>query len=423
MKHRMHPESLMMSYGYKPSLSEGAVKPPIFQTSTFCFHSAEEGKAFFELAYGLREKGIQEEQGLIYSRINNPNLEILENRLCLWDKAAEAAVFESGMSAICTVLLEFLKPGDLLLFSSPTYGGTDHFIHHYLKETGIDSLGFNSTHTKEEIIEMVKSTGKADKLKMVYIESPANPTNDVIDIRMGKEIADYFSTADKKVYTAVDNTYMGPIWCQPIKHGADIVIYSATKYLGGHSDLIAGAVLASFDIIKRVKTLRTFIGNMPSPHTCWLLLRSLETLKVRMEQQMRNAIDISEYLEHHPKVERIHYPTQFEEGSRSYEIFHRQYSSPGAMLSFDIKGVEKEAFKFLNGLRLIKLAVSLGSTESLAQHPDTMTHAGVSPEDKKMLGISGSLIRLSVGIENHNDLIRDIDLALEAVPVGNAVMR
>ncbi|MBT8189010.1 MAG: cystathionine gamma-synthase family protein [Bacteroidia bacterium] len=421
MKHRMHPESLMMSYGYKPQLSEGAVKPPIFQTSTFCFHSAEEGKAFFELAYGLREKGIQEEQGLIYSRINNPNLEILENRLCLWDKAAEGAVFESGMSAISTVMLEFLKPGDLLLYSSPTYGGTDHFIHDYLKATGIDSVGFKAQNTKEEIIKMVKASGKADKLKLIFIESPANPTNDVIDIRMGKEIADYFSTEKNRVYVAVDNTYMGPVFCQPIKHGADIVIYSATKYLGGHSDLIAGAVLGSFDIIKRVKTLRTFIGNMPSPHTCWLLLRSLETLKIRMEQQMRNAIAIAEFLENHPKVKKIYYPTQFKEGSRAYEVFHRQYSSPGAMLSFDINGGEKEAFKFLNGLRLIKLAVSLGSTESLAQHPDTMTHAGVSPEDKEVLGITSSLIRLSVGIENHNDLIRDIDRALEAVVTEEAM--
>ena len=169
MKKINHPESHMMSYGYKPELSEGAVKPPLFLTSTFVFKTAEEGKAFFEIAYGIRDKKQNEELGLIYSRINNPNLEILEDRLCLWDKADQCAVFESGMSAISTVLLEFVKPGDLLLFSQPVYGGTDHFINHFLKEIGVDAIGFDAKQTKEEIIDLIMQSGKSDKLAMIYI--------------------------------------------------------------------------------------------------------------------------------------------------------------------------------------------------------------------------------------------------------------
>ncbi len=415
MKSAMHPESLMMTYGYKPELSEGAVKPPIFQTSTFVFKTAQEGKAFFEIAYGLREKGRNEELGLIYSRINNPNLEILEDRLCLWDKAEQCAVFESGMSAISTVLLEFLKPGDLLLYSLPTYGGTDHFINHFLKEIGVDSIGFRPDHNINEIIKMVEETGKSDKLALIYIETPANPTNVLIDIEMCKEVANHFGTSEKQVYLATDNTYMGPLWSHPLQLGADLVIYSATKYIGGHSDLIAGAVLGNSEVISRVKTLRTFLGNMASPHTCWLLLRSLETLKVRMEQQARNAQEIAKFLKQHPKISKVHYLGCLEESSKSFEIYKRQYSSPGAMIAFEIQGKEREAFQFLNHLKLIKLAVSLGSTESLVQHPATMTHTGLCPDLKKKIGITEGLVRLSVGVENYEDLIADIDYALDKI--------
>ena len=417
MKHKknVRPESLMMSYGYNPMLSEGAVKPPIFQTSTFVFDTAEEGKAYFELAYGLREKQKNEELGLIYSRINNPNLEILEDRLCLWDGADKCAVFESGMSAISTVLLEFLKPGDLLLYSLPTYGGTDHFINHFLKEIGVESIGFRPEQTKEEIVRMIEESGMAHRLGMIYIETPANPTNELIDIQMCREIADHFGTADKKVYVATDNTYMGPLWSSPMQHGSDLVIYSATKYIGGHSDLIAGAVLGNNEVMQRVRVLRTFLGNMASPHTCWLLLRSLETLKVRMEQQARNAKQVANFLNDHPMVSTVHYLGNLDESDASYEVYKRQYSSPGAMIAFEIKGDESMAFKFLNNLELIKLAVSLGSTESLAQHPASMTHIGICPELKKKIGITDGLIRLSIGVEHYEDLIEDIRSALDSV--------
>lgn len=411
----MHPESLMMSYGYRPEWSEGAVKSPIFQTSTFVFKTAEEGKSFFELAYGLRAQEATEQPGLIYSRLNNPNLEILENRLSLWDQSEDCAVFESGMSAISTVLLEFLKPGDLLLYSRPTYGGTDHFINVFLNAIGVHSLGFTPDDTREDILQMIESSGKADSLSFIYIETPANPTNDLIDISMCRELADHLSSEEKPVYIGVDNTYMGPIWSHPMDHGADLVLYSATKYIGGHSDLIAGAVLGSMEIMKRVKNLRTFLGNMASPHTCWLLLRSLETLQVRLEKQMQNAQQVAEFLNEHPLVSKVYYLGLIKTSSKAYDIYQKQYSSPGAMLSFDIVGGEPEAFIFLNHLKLFKLAVSLGSTESLAQHPASMTHAGVEPELKNKMGITERLIRLSIGVEHVEDLIQDINQALKKV--------
>jgi methionine-gamma-lyase len=411
--YKRSPESLMMSYGYSPDLSEGAIKCPIFQTSTFVFKSAEEGKAFFEVAYGLREKEEKEELGLIYSRINNPDLEILENRLTLWDEAEDCAVFESGMSAISTAFLEFLKPGDVLLFSNPVYGGTDHFIKHILDKFGIHILGFYPHQTKDEIMEMIKQKGYENKIAMVYIETPANPTNDIIDIAMCSEIATELSTVERKTLLAVDNTYMGPIWQHPLKHGADLVLYSATKYIGGHSDVIAGACLGNKEVIGRMKVMRTFLGNMAGPWTGWLLMRSLETLKVRMDKQTTNAQKVVGYLVNHPKISKVYYLSLLEGEDKL--IYNKQCEAPGAMISFDLVGGEKEAFQFINGLNLIKLAVSLGSTESLVQHPATMTHAGVSEEDKQKFNISPALVRFSVGVENYVDLIQDINQSLEQI--------
>lgn len=417
LKSKMRPESLMMSYGYKPELSEGAIKCPIFQTSTFVFKSAEEGKGFFEIAYGLREKGPTEEMGLIYSRLNNPDLEILENRLTLWDGADDCAVFESGMSAISTVMLEFLNPGDYMLYSNPLYGGTYHFVKAVLSRFGIHSIAFNAHESEANIDKIIQENGIQDKVKMIYIETPANPTNALVDMEACAKLAKKYSTEESKVIFAVDNTYMGPLWSQPLKHGADVVLYSATKYIGGHSDLIAGAVLGNQEVITRVKTLRTFLGNMAGPWTGWLLMRSLETLKVRMTEQALNAKKVAEFLRDHPKVEKVHYLGFLteEEDPENYRIFKRQLTSAGAMISFDIKGGEAEAFRFLNALELIHLAVSLGSTESLAEHPSTMTHSDVTPEDKVLYGISDSLIRLSIGVENYEDLNADIGQALDKV--------
>jgi methionine-gamma-lyase len=417
MERKLHPETLMMSHGYHPEWSEGAVKCPIFQTSTFVFNTAEEGKAFFEVAYGLREKHNAEKTGLIYSRLNNPDMEILEDRLTLWDGAEACAVFESGMAAISTVLFECLKPGDLLLVSNPLYGGTHHFVHHVLTKFGIEVLGFPPRATQADLETLLLESGKADRLAMIYVETPANPTNCLTDIAMCRRVADRFAGEERRALVAVDNTYMGPLWQHPLRHGADLVLYSATKYIGGHSDVIAGACLGSAALIARIKTLRTFMGNMIAPHSGWLLLRSLETLKIRMEKQADNARFLAQCLQHHPKVASVGYLGLLTAADGAqYETYCRQCTAPGAMISILLHGGEREAFAFLNALKIAKLAVSLGSTESLAQHPATMTHAGMSAEEKAAYSIHPALVRLSVGVEHAEDLWWDVEQALHAVP-------
>lgn len=417
MKKKFHPESLMMSHGFNPQLSEGAVKAPIFQTSTFVFKNAEQGKAYFELAYGLREKEEKEEMGLIYSRLNNPNLEILENRLCLWDETEDAAVFSSGMSAISTALFTFCLPGDLLVYSNPVYGGTDHFVNHVLTSRGVHVIGIQASETEEEIVAKIDAHPAASRLKMIHLETPGNPTNELIDLLKIRRIADQFSTEDHKVIVSVDNTYLGPIFQQPMKFGADLVLYSATKYLGGHSDLIAGACLGSSELMAQVKGMRTFIGNMADPQTAWLLMRSLETLQIRFERQSKTAQKVAEALCAHPLIEEVNFLGLLNEASspEQYAIYKQQCTGPGAMISLYLKGGEKEAFQMLNSMKLIKLAVSLGSTESLAQHPATMTHADVDPEKKGQIGITPNLVRISIGVENPEDLIWDITQALDTI--------
>jgi methionine-gamma-lyase len=410
----LRPESLMMSYGYKPHLSEGAIKCPIFQTSTFVFKSAEEGKAFFEVAYGIRDKGPGEDIGLIYSRLNNPDLEILEDRLTLWDRAEACAVFESGMAAISTTLLEYLNPDDVILHSDPLYGGTEFFIDHVLPRFGIQPVGFQASSGGREIEDLLKDKKISNRLAMIFIETPANPTNALVDIELCVRFARENDKPDRRVLVVVDNTFLGPIFQHPLRHGADLVIYSATKYIGGHSDLIAGVCLGSAELVGKVKQLRTFLGCMAGPWTGWLLLRSLETLKLRMTCQMKNAGHVADYLADHPKVEKVYYPGHLTEDDPQFEIYRKQCLSPGAIVSFDIRGGEKEAFRFLNALRLIKLAVSLGGTESLAEHPASMTHADVPPEDQGPMGISEQMVRLAIGVENPEDIILDLEQALRA---------
>ncbi len=408
----LKPETLMMSYGYKPEWSEGSVKSPIFQTSTFVFKSAEDGKSFFELAYGKREARGDEEPGLIYSRINNPDLEILEDRLKLWDGAEACAVFASGMAAISTTLLELLEPGDLILYSEPLYGGTDHFIRYFLPKLDVQTARFLPDDSIDDIRTRIERTGRAGKLAMIYIESPANPTNDLIDIEMVVQLAREFSVGGRKVITAIDNTFLGPVFSHPLKLGMDLVLYSATKYIGGHSDVVAGACLGSQELISRVRALRSFMGTMADPLTGWLLMRSLETLKPRMALQAQNAMTVAAWLAEHPAIERVYYPGLIPKDHPQYALYKKQCLSPGAMISFDVRGGEKEAFRFLNSLKLVKLAVSLGSTESLAQHPYSMTHAGMENEWKKEIGISDKMIRLSIGVEAPEDLIWDLGQAL-----------
>ncbi|MBI5594872.1 MAG: cystathionine gamma-synthase family protein [Elusimicrobia bacterium] len=408
----LKPESLMMTYGYKPELSEGSLKCPIFQTSTFVFKSAEEGKAFFEIAYGLREQGPKEELGLIYSRLNNPDLEILEDRLCLWDGADSAAVFESGMAAISTLAFEFLRPGTVVLHSEPIYGGTEYFFRHILPRYGIKAVGFPAGADEKALEKAARAAGR---VAMIFVETPSNPTNKLVDIRACAHVAKKLSTKENRVTVAVDNTFLGPLWQHPLKLGADFVLYSATKFIGGHSDVIAGVCLGGAEDMKRVRTLRTFLGTLSGPWNGWLLLRSLETLKLRMTCQMKNAQKVADFLADHPKVEKVYYLGHLEEGSAQRKVYERQCLAPGSMISFDIKGGEKQAFKFLNSLELFSLAVSLGGTESLAEHPGTMTHSDVPPADQARMGITPKMVRLSIGVENPEDLIADLTQALDSV--------
>ncbi len=412
---RVRPESLMMSFGYDPSLSEGALKCPIFQTSTFVFESAEAGKAFFEVAYGLREKGPSEELGLIYSRLNNPDLEVLEDRLTLWDGADQCAVFESGMAAISTALLTFLRPGDLMLHSEPLYGGTHYLVKHYLPEFGISAIGFPAGVPAAEIEPVIADAARTGRLRFVLIETPANPTNALVDVAGVAARVRSLSTSGTPPVIAVDNTFLGPLWQHPLDHGADLVLYSATKFIGGHSDLIAGACLGDAELLERVRTLRTFFGTMAGPWTGWLLLRSLETLKMRMTAQMKNARYVADFLSQHPKVRDVWYLDLLREADPMFEVYRKQCLAPGSVISFGVDGDEAGAFRFLNSLRLCKLAVSLGGTESLAEHPATMTHADVEPGERSRLGITDSMIRLSVGVEHFEDIIGDVEQALRAV--------
>jgi methionine-gamma-lyase len=410
----LRPESLMMSYGYRPEWSEGALKSPIFQTSTYVFKTAEEGKAFFELAYGLRQQRVGEIPGMIYTRISHPNIEIFEDRLAIWDGAEACAAFASGMAAIATTLLEFVRPGDVVLYSSPLYGGTDHLLRHVLPRFGVEGLPFPAGAATDAIAERIEGAGARQRIAVVMVETPANPTNTLVDLEACAALAARYAREDRRPVLLVDNTFLGPLWQQPLKHGADIVLYSATKFIGGHSDVIAGAALGGKALIDRVKALRTFFGTLADPWTGWLLQRSLETLKLRMTSQMKNARYVADFLAEHPKVERVYYLGHLAEGDPQYAIYRKQCLAPGSMVSFDVRGGEKEAFRFLNALRLIKLAVSLGGTESLAEHPCSMTHADVAREEKEAVGVTDRMVRLSVGIEHPDDLMGDLEQALRA---------
>jgi methionine-gamma-lyase len=411
------PETLMMGFGYDPTLSEGAIKAPLFQTSTFVFKSAEDGKRFFEVAYGLREKEPDEALGLIYSRINNPNLEILEDRLAVWDKADRALVFSSGMAAISTAMLALTRPGDTVLYAAPAYGGTEYLFDRILPRYGVKVAQVLATGGTEVLKQAIRDTAAkavegGGRLAVVYLETPSNPTNQVVDIAAAVAEARGLDQAERPI-VAVDNTFLGPLWQRPLELGADLSLYSLTKYVGGHSDLIAGGCLGTTEVMARIAEMRTICGTATDPHTAWLLSRSLETLHLRMERSQDNARVLSERLRVHDKVTDVLVAGGGAGEQRA--IFEAQCQGPGSTFSIRLKGGEAEAFRMLNALRLFKLAVSLGGSESLASHPSSMTHSDYSSEAKGRCGIGDDLIRLSVGVENVEDLWVDLEQALAAV--------
>ena len=247
------------------------------------------------------------------------------------------------------------------------------------------------------------------------METPANPTNDLIDIEMAAAVAAGRATDEHRPLVVVDNTFLGPVYQHPLAFGADLVLYSATKYIGGHSDLIAGAVVGSEVNMAPIAAMRTFLGTMASPWTGWLMMRSLETLSLRMKRQTETAGRVAKFLVSHPRVASVQYLGLLDAAHPQYELYKRQCLSPGGMVAFEVEGGEPEAFRFLNALEMVKIAVSLGGTESLAQHPATMTHAGMDHDERERLGITSALVRLSVGVEHPEDLITDLGHALGTI--------
>jgi methionine-gamma-lyase len=414
-QHALHPETQMLNYGYDPELSEGAVKPPVFLTSTFVFKTAEEGRDFFDFVSGRREPPAGTEAGLVYSRFNHPNSEIVEDRLAVYERTESGVLFSSGMSAIATTLLTFVRPGDVILHSQPLYGGTETLLSKTFLNMGVAAIGFVDGVDEASVRTAADEAMAKGRVSVILIETPANPTNGLVDVAMIRRIADAIHAKQGHLpVVACDNTLLGPVFQRPIEHGADISLYSLTKYVGGHSDLIAGAALGSKALMKQIKSLRSAIGTQLDPHSCWMLGRSLETLSIRMEKANTNALAVANFLRGHPGVERIHYLPYHDKPSPSGRVFAAQCSGAGSTFSFNIRGGQPAAFKFLNALQILKLAVSLGGTESLASHPATMTHSGVPADVRQRIGVLDSTIRLSIGIEHPDDLIADLEQALAA---------
>jgi methionine-gamma-lyase len=414
-QHALHPETQMLNYGYDPELSEGAVKPPVFLTSTFVFKTAEEGRDFFDFVSGRREPPAGTEAGLVYSRFNHPNSEIVEDRLAVYERTESGVLFSSGMSAIATTLLTFVRPGDVILHSQPLYGGTETLLSKTFQNMGVAAVGFADGVDEDAVRIAAEQAMVKGRISVILIETPANPTNGLVDVAMVRRVAGAIRAQQNHLpIIACDNTLLGPVFQRPIEHGADISLYSLTKYVGGHSDLIAGAAFGSKTLMKQVKSLRSAIGTQLDPHSCWMLGRSLETLSIRMEKANANALAVANFLRDHPKVEKIHYLPYHDKASPSGRVFAAQCSGAGSTFSFDIRGGQPAAFKFLNALQILKLAVSLGGTESLASHPATMTHSGVPVEVRNRIGVLDSTIRLSIGIEHPDDLVADLDQALDA---------
>ncbi len=408
---KLSPATMMMGHGYDPMLSEGSLKPPIFATSTFVFPNAAAGKRHFEGVTGKRPGGAE---GLVYSRFNGPNQEILEDRLGVWEEAEDALAFSSGMSAIATLFLAMVKPGDTIVHSGPLYAATETLIARILGKFGVHWVDFPAGATREEI-DAVLQKASSGNVALIYLESPANPTNVLVDVEAVAASRDAIFTGENKPPIAIDNTFLGPLWAQPLKQGADLVVYSLTKYAGGHSDLVAGGVLGSKAHINTIRMMRNTIGTICDPNTAWMLLRSLETLELRMSRAGENAAKVCEYLRTHPKVESVGYLGFLPEGSRQRDIYDRHCTGAGSTFSLYLKGGEKEAFAFLDSLKIAKLAVSLGGTETLASAPAAMTHLSVPDARKAALGITDNLVRISIGVENADDLIADFEEALKAV--------
>ena len=414
---KTHLETKALFAGYNPADNHGAVKPPMHPASTFVFPSAAVGAAHMETAYGVEGAETPPEGGFIYSRLGNPTLSVAEARLAAWDESDAAALFASGMAAISTMLFALTGAEKPLWYVGPLYGGTQHIIDDILPSMGV------SVRRLENLDELA-SLSESDGLPgMIYLETPANPTLQIHSIKTAADWAKKYTSEDHRIIVAVDNTFLGPILQRPLELGADLNIYSATKYIGGHSDLIAGAVSGEAEAMAKVFEYRTFFGGMADPYTSWMLARSMETLQVRIDRQISSTRLILDHIQVVPGtpvagINKIYSAWAEDlEGSgdkESAQISREQQANGGAMFAMEIPGGRKAAFAFLDALQHIQLAVSLGSTESLAEHPYSMTHAGVPVDEKLRHGITEGLVRISIGLEHPDDLIADLDQALKA---------
>ncbi len=409
------PETLMLGYGYDPSLSEGSVKPPVFLTSTFVFGSAEEGRDFFDVVAG-RKPVPEGGAGLVYSRFNHPNSEIIEDRLAIYEAGEAALAFSSGMAAITTAILATARPGDVVLHSQPLYGGTETLLTRTLANLGIVAHGFADGGDGEAIHDAARAAGRLGRLSLIMIETPSNPLNTLVDIAAVRAASDRVGEATGlRPLVLCDNTMLSPVFQQPLRHGADLVVASLTKYIGGHSDLIGGAVIGSHALLRPIRLLRSAIGTQLDPHSCWMVGRSLETLAVRVRAASSHADAVIRAMDAHPKVVAVH-ALGAERGREVVRrIYAKQCTGPGSTFAIEIAGGQADAFRVLNRLRLFKLAVSLGGTESLACHPASTTHSGVPAELRARIGVTDGLIRLSIGLEDAGDLVADLTEALSVL--------
>jgi methionine-gamma-lyase len=416
----LHPATQMVSFGYDPSLSEGAVKPPVFLTSTFAFRSAEEGAEFFDVVAGRKPapEGMGA-GGLVYSRFNHPNTEIAEDRLALSDGAESALVTASGMAAIGAVMLTHLRPGDALVHYTPLYGGTETLIGKVLAGWGVRPVAFTDGTAEAPLRAAMEEAARQGPVRMVYLETPANPTNAMIDLALARATVDAWGRSSGQTPLIVcDNTMLGPVFQTPHAHGVDICVYSLTKYVGGHSDLIAGGITGAKELLRPVRQMRSAFGFQLDPHSCWMLARSMETLSLRMERAAESGRRVADWLAGNDILPcTVLHP---EHDPRLAAIYARQCTGPGSTFSFVVANDRALAFRILNALELFKLAVSLGGTESLVCHPASTTHSGVPQPVRDATGVTEGLIRISVGLEHPDDLIRDLAQAFRRATVASA---
>jgi cystathionine beta-lyase/cystathionine gamma-synthase len=408
----LHPETLMISYGYDPFLSEGAVKPPVFLTSTFAFPTAEAGAAYFESLAGTASAAERDGAGLIYSRFNHPNLQIAEDRLAVFERGEAAAVFASGMAAISTTLLALVQHGEVILRSQPLYGGTETLITSVLAGMQLRSHAFTDGLSGDDIRSAAANAMAIGPVRVIFLETPANPTNTLIDFATIAAVADDIEHRQgARPIVICDNTMLGPVFQQPLRHGVDIVLYSLTKYIGGHSDLVAGAAIGPRALIDPIRRARSAFGTQLDPHSCWMIGRSLETVNLRMRRASDSAARVADWLAAQPRVGKVFHPAHITD-ERYQRVFREQCSGGGSTFSFTLEGGRDVVFPILNRLRLFKLAVSLGGSESLVCHPASTTHSGVDRQVRDKLEISDSLVRISIGLEHPDDLIADLTQAL-----------